>query len=203
MRRKYIIPSPLQVFMGYVKIDESGCWLWIGVKNKKGYGQYSINDRPGLAHRKSWTIFKGEIPNKLFVCHKCDVTSCVNPEHLFLGTNKDNMKDMATKGRHASKKIIKCPNGHPYDTENTYLSPANSRHCRTCSKRQTRIYLRRLRGVPTRGGAMIYKLMTKEIHMKILDLINSGVKPIEVAKTVNRHRSMVWKWKQRPITYWE
>jgi hypothetical protein len=77
----------------------STCWLWIG-KQYGGYGRLGFGrGRIFRAHRLAWLLFKGEIPEGLIVCHKCDVTRCVNPEHLFLGTNKDNTADMFEKGR--------------------------------------------------------------------------------------------------------
>ena len=87
---KFIMPEPM-----------SGCWLWIGCLNNKasGYGIFSSNNKPGLAHRMSYQMYKGEIPNGMCVLHSCDVRSCVNPDHLFLGTYFDNAKDMFSKGR--------------------------------------------------------------------------------------------------------
>lgn len=76
-------------------VSESGCWLWLGVLHKTGYGIYNGKS----VHRFAYVLYKGEIPNGLFVCHSCDVRSCLNPDHLFLGTNQDNMNDMKRKGR--------------------------------------------------------------------------------------------------------
>lgn len=81
------------------KILRNNCWVWLGWKNKKGYGRINILGKHYMAHRASYLLFKGKIPEGMFVCHKCDNPSCVNPEHLFLGTNSDNMQDMLRKGR--------------------------------------------------------------------------------------------------------
>lgn len=91
----------LKRFLKYVDktSSEKNCWLWTGLKNKKGYGSIWILDSMCLAHRVSYKLFIAEIPEKLNVLHKCDVTSCVNPEHLFLGSQNDNVQDMVSKGR--------------------------------------------------------------------------------------------------------
>lgn len=76
------------------------CWLWTGSKTKKGgYGQISIKGKPFRANRFSWIIHYGEIPKGLMICHKCDNPSCVHPEHLFLGNQITNMRDMISKNR--------------------------------------------------------------------------------------------------------
>jgi hypothetical protein len=80
---------------------ETGCWNWTGRLAENGYGRVSA---PGgnayhLAHRASYREFVGPIPSGLCVCHKCDNRRCINPEHLWLGTRDDNMKDMVAKNR--------------------------------------------------------------------------------------------------------
>ena len=80
--------------------NEQGCWLWLGAKDGSGYGRINDTARPDLAHRVSYRLNVGAVPPKMYVCHRCDVPSCVNPEHLFLGTPLDNMHDCVVKGRH-------------------------------------------------------------------------------------------------------
>lgn len=84
----------------YSKIEKTDtCWLWKAGQRGNGYGAIKVNGKTVLAHRFSYELHKGEIPNGLYVCHSCDVRSCVNPDHLWLGTQKDNMMDARVKGR--------------------------------------------------------------------------------------------------------
>lgn len=90
--------TPEQRFWKYVHKTES-CWLWTGSKVSGRCGNCSAFSSGELAHRVSWRLHKGPIPEGLYVCHKCDNGFCVNPDHMFLGTQKDNMDDMISKGR--------------------------------------------------------------------------------------------------------
>lgn len=90
-------------FNSLTQRDGNGCLIWCGTKNVRGYGQISIGARGSakifLAHRLSYLVHKGDIPRGYYVCHSCDNTSCVNPDHLWLGTPKDNAKDCYNKNR--------------------------------------------------------------------------------------------------------
>lgn len=78
---------------------EDACWLWTAVKNKDGYGNFKLNGTMVKAHRVSYTIFHGPIPNDLSVLHSCDTPACVAPHHLWAGTPLQNAHDREAKGR--------------------------------------------------------------------------------------------------------
>lgn len=81
-------------------IKKEGCWSWNGSLAGGGYGCLRYLDKPMAAHRVSWILHKGSIPEKMHVLHACDVKICSNPDHLFLGSHRDNMRDMRSKGYH-------------------------------------------------------------------------------------------------------
>lgn len=118
------------------------CWEWKLARDRTGYGRTKLRHVTWQAHRMSWKLTNGEIPKGLFVCHKCDNRPCVNPSHLFLGTNSDNLKDAVAKGRQKSPNRGKthCQHGHEFTAANTQITKDGFRRCRKCSALRSKKY---------------------------------------------------------------
>jgi hypothetical protein len=130
--------TPIERLLSKIVKSPTGCWLFTGKPNNSGYGSFWLYPNKIGAHRASWIIHFGPIPDKLNVCHKCDTPICVNPQHLFLGTDSQNMRDCATKGRskHLGQSLkTHCKSGHIFDEANThYSNNRKHRSCRMCHK---------------------------------------------------------------------
>lgn len=122
------------------KITSSGCWEWQKYIGLNGYGQISINNKKISVHRLSYKLHFGHLPDDMHVCHKCDNRKCINPNHLWLGKDLDNLRDMWKKGRGKNQNMNKdkCKNGHLFNGDNlkitNYKNRTQRRICITCEK---------------------------------------------------------------------
>lgn len=129
-----------QIWRSVSPVPVTGCWLWIRQIGANGYPRItaeSVAYRP--AHRISYSAFRldgADIPRGLCVCHKCDTPACVNPDHLFLGTHRDNLIDSLRKGRRSASALATdthCAQGHPWTPDTTYMYHGR-RSCKACNK---------------------------------------------------------------------
>lgn len=144
------------------KVDKTGdCWLWTGA-TKDGF-PYGIICPPGgtgkgrppiRAHRLSWEMAHGPIPRGMVVCHKCDQPRCVRPEHLFLGTQGDNVRDAAEKGRLSGWGAkTHCVNGHPFSGHNlSWSADGKKRLCKECGRDKTARHKEKMRNANLLGA---------------------------------------------------
>jgi hypothetical protein len=95
------IPLSEKIERNITRIPESGCWIWMSTIEKSGYGRVCSGKKPFYAHRVSYEQKHGPIPNGMMALHHCDVKCCVNPDHIFVGTQQDNMTDKVRKNRQA------------------------------------------------------------------------------------------------------
>lgn len=135
-------------------LKTDGCWEWQAGCSSGGYGTYAVKRWPHRAHRVSYALTYGPIPPGMLVCHHCDNKRCVRPDHLFLGTTLDNVRDKLAKGRARNLFVESrrlrptCKHGHEWTEETTYRYVKDGfpmRECKVCRREKNRLYVMRKR----------------------------------------------------------
>lgn len=125
-------PITKERLLAKVKIDWNGCWIWQHATNER-YGVWAENGKNQYAHRMSYELYKGKIPEGLTIDHLCSVPLCVNPDHLeAVYFEENNRRSSSISAKNAVK--THCKSGHPFTDENTWIEKTGSRHCRTCHR---------------------------------------------------------------------
>lgn len=125
--------------------NEQGCMLWLG-GTAVGYGRFYLAGKMRGAHRLSYTLAYGPIPDGLVLDHLCRTPACVRPDHLEAVTNSENLRRGDTSANNGNIRKTHCPQGHAYDKGNTYVQTGR-RHCRECRRAHDRAHPRRRAGV--------------------------------------------------------
>ncbi|HEX5128099.1 MAG TPA: HNH endonuclease [Usitatibacter sp.] len=132
------------------RIPFSGCWIWTGATVADGYGQVLVDGTYKRAHRAVYERLVGSIPSGAYLLHRCDVPCCVNPAHLYPGTQKRNVADCIERGRFRSGQHnaakTHCRLGHEFNAANTGRHASGHRFCKTCQSLTVLRYQARKRG---------------------------------------------------------
>lgn len=159
------------------KVDRSGdCWIWTGTRASTGYGVLVDNKKRIFAHRFSYELAKGPIPAGLVIRHTCDNPPCVNPAHLLTGTQADNARDMAERGRSYWGQRTHCINGHAFSGDNVLNVSGGGRKCRKCAQARIRAFKQKKRQERIDAGIAPGRRLklTREQAQQLCDDYRSG-----------------------------
>lgn len=142
----------------------TGCRVWKASRNEHGYGVTAVMTKSWLAHRLSYQEFVGPIPEGLHVLHRCDNPACIEPLHLFIGTDLDNARDRDSKGRRVSANARKthCKHGHSF-AQHGFISSVKVRQCRICVRNRNKAHYhktKRTTAAPKEGSCSSSKTRT-------------------------------------------
>lgn len=167
--------------------EETGCWVWRPPLHNTGYSQITVRRKKTSGHRAAYMLLKGEIPHDMVIDHLCRTRACVNPEHMELVTNKENL--LRGEGFSAvNAKKTHCPQGHSYSEENTYML-RGYRNCRTCMRERRPLKNPRavrvnglkthcLRGhtySETKAGARYCKTCQRERYLRLKEAVDENI----------------------------
>lgn len=128
--------TPVERWLAKVERGGDGCWLWVGAKHPLGYGNFWLEGKYVAAHRAGYLLLIGQIPDEAELDHLCRTPSCVRPDHLEPVSHLENVRrgvaGEVNGGRGRAK--TRCPQGHPYDEENTSVRPQGWRRCKACAR---------------------------------------------------------------------
>lgn len=148
MRDAKRAPEPPSVRFWRMVEKTSGCWPWIGSRDRRsGYGQFRLNGRVAKAHRWAYEDAYGPLSKDAKVLHRCDNPCCVRPDHLFVGSQADNVADMLAKGRGRVSRLAAredCGNGHGYAENGYQRADGRGRGCRQCDRDKSRRHRNRI-----------------------------------------------------------
>ena len=163
-----------------VKTHEHGCWVWQGKRNKGGYGYWG----KVLAHRHSWMLANGPIPDGMWILHHCDNRPCVNPAHLYPGTVVENVRDMVSRGRNYVPALkTHCDRGHELSGDNLRLVGVDQRRiCRTCDNDRSATRQREDR----RARGLRKTRLSDQDKARICELRRDGLAHRRIAVSVGR-----------------